>query len=89
MVRQNLLLDLSFSPIQCFHTFAVWKHSYISAQSMECRAEMAHLLYLKLSDKARLEKAEQLPVFYWFASVKANFIRMFPHLTSSLFCAIT
>ena len=26
MVRQTLLLDLSFSPIQCFHTFAVWKH---------------------------------------------------------------
>lgn len=62
---------------------------FLHTQSMECLAEMAHLLYLKLSDKACLEKAELLSVFYWFASVKANFICMFPYLTSSLFCAIT
>ena len=62
---------------------------FLHTQSMECLAEMAHLLYPKLLDKACLEKAEQLSVFYWFASVKVNFTRMFPHLTSSLFCAIT
>ena len=57
---------------------------FLHTQSMECLAEMAHLLYPKLSDKACLEKAELLSVFYWFASVKANFTRMFPHFFTNI-----
>ena len=57
---------------------------FLHTQSMECLAEMAHLLYPKLSDKACLEKAELLSVFYWFASVKANFTRLFPHFFTNI-----
>lgn len=57
---------------------------FLHTQSMECLAEMAHLLYPKLSDKACLEKAELLSVFYWFASVKAYFTRLFPHFFTNI-----
>ena len=52
---------------------------FLHTQSLDCLNDMAHLLYPKLSDKAVLSKAELLSVFYWFASVKANFTRLFPH----------
>ena len=81
--------DLQAVPFENYLACENYYQGFLHTQSMECLAEMAHLLYPKLSDKACLEKAELLSVFYWFASVKANFIRMFPHLTSSLFCAIT
>ena len=81
--------DLQAVPFEDYLVCENYYQGFLHTQSMECLAEMAHLLYPKLSDKACLEKAEQLSVFYWFASVKANFTRMFPHLTSSLFCAIT
>lgn len=81
--------DLQAVPFEDYLACENYYQGFLHTQSMECLAEMAHLLYPKLSDKACLEKAELLSVFYWFASVKANFTRMFPHLTSSLFCAIT
>lgn len=81
--------DLQAVPFEDYLACENYYQGFLHTQSMECLAEMAHLLYSKLLDKACLEKAEQLSVFYWFASVKANVIRMFPHLTSSLFCAIT
>ena len=81
--------DLQAVPFEDYLACENYYQGFLHTQSMECLAEMAHLLYPKLLDKACLEKAEQLSVFYWFASVKANVIRMFPHLTSSLFCAIT
>ena len=81
--------DLQAVPFEDYLACENYYQGFLHTQSMECLAEMAHLLYPKLLDKVCLEKAEQLSVFYWFASVKANFIRMFPHLTSSLFCAIT
>lgn len=81
--------DLQAVPFENYLACENYYQGFLHTQSMECLAEMAHLLYPKLLDKVCLEKAEQLSVFYWFASVKANFIRMFPHLTSSLFCAIT
>lgn len=81
--------DLQAVPFEDYLACENYYQGFLHTQSMECLAEMAHLLYPKLLDKACLEKAEQLSVFYWFASVKANFICMFPHLTSSLFCAIT
>lgn len=81
--------DLQAVPFEDYLACENYYQGFLHTQSMECLAEMAHLLYPKLSDKACLEKAEQLSVFYWFASVKVNFTRMFPHLTSSLFCAIT
>lgn len=81
--------DLQAVPFEDYLACGNYYQGFLHTQSMECLAEMTHLLYPKLSDKACLEKAELLSVFYWFASVKANFIRMFPHLTSSLFCAIT
>ena len=81
--------DLQAVPFEDYLACENYYQGFLHTQSMECLAEMAHLLYPILSDKACLEKAELLPVFYWLASVKVNFIRMFPHLTSSLFCAIT
>ena len=81
--------DLQTVPFEDYLACENYYQGFLHTQSMECLAEMAHLLYPKLLDKVCLEKAEQLSVFYWFASVKANFTRMFPHLTSSLFCAIT
>ena len=45
---------------------------------------MAHLLYPKLSDKAVLSKAELLSVFYWFASVKLYFTKLFPNFFSAV-----
>lgn len=82
-------VDLQAVPFEDYLACENYYQGFLHTQSMECLAEMAHLLYPKLLDKVCLEKAEQLSVFYWFASVKANFIRMFPHLTSSLFYAIT
>ncbi len=81
--------DLQAVPFEDYLACENYYQGFLHTQSMECLAEMAHLLYPKLSDNAYLENAELLSVFYWFASVKANFTRMFPHLTSSLFCAIT
>ena len=52
---------------------------FLHTQNLDCLNDMAHLLYPKLSDKVQLNKAELLSVFYWFASVKANFTRLFPH----------
>ena len=52
---------------------------FLHTQSLDCLNNMAHLLYPRLSDKVQLNKAELLSVFYWFASIKANFTRLFPH----------
>ena len=57
---------------------------FLHTQSMECLADIARLLYPKLSDKAILSKAELLSVFYWFASIKANFARLFPHFFTNI-----
>ena len=57
---------------------------FLHTQSLDCLNEMAHLLYPKLSDKVHLNKAELLSVFYWFASVKANFSRLFPHFFTNI-----
>lgn len=81
--------DLQAVPFEDYLACENYYQGFLHTQSMECLAEMAHLLYPKLLDKVCLENAELLSVFYWFASVKANFTRMFPHLTSSLFCTIT
>lgn len=76
--------DLQTVPFEDYLACENYYQGFLHTQSMECLAEMAHLLYPKLSDKVCLEKAEQLSVFYWFASVKANFTRMFPHFFTNI-----
>lgn len=76
--------DLQAVPFEDYLACENYYQGFLHTQSMECLAEMAHLLYPKLSDKACLEKAELLSVFYWFASVKANFTRMFPHFFTNI-----
>ena len=76
--------DLQAVPFEDYLACENYYQGFLHMQSMECLAEMAHLLYPKLSDKACLEKAELLSVFYWFASVKANFTRMFPHFFTNI-----
>ena len=76
--------DLQAVPFEDYLACENYYQGFLHTQSMECLAEMAHLLYPKLSDKACLEKAELLSVFYWFASVKANFTRLFPHFFTNI-----
>ena len=49
---------------------------FLHTQSLDCLAEMAHLLYPLLSYRFTLSKAELLSVFYWFASVKLYFTKL-------------
>ena len=76
--------DLQAVPFEDYLACENYYQGFLHTQSMECLTEMAHLLYPKLSDKVCLEKAELLSVFYWFASVKANFTRMFPHFFTNI-----
>lgn len=76
--------DLQNVPFEDYLACENYYQGFLHTQSMECLAEMAHLLYPKLSEKAHLEKAELLSVFYWFASVKAYFSRMFPHFFTNI-----
>ena len=76
--------DLQAVPFEDYLACENYYQGFLHTQSMECLAEMTHLLYPKLSDKACLEKAELLSVFYWFASIKANFTRMFPHFFTNI-----
>ena len=57
---------------------------FLHTQSYDCLSDMAHLLYPKLSDKAVLSQAELLSVFYWFASVKLYFTKLFPNFFSAV-----
>ena len=57
---------------------------FLHTQSYECLSDMAHLLYPKLSDKAVLSQAELLSVFYWVASVKLYFTKLFPNFFSAV-----
>ncbi len=52
---------------------------FLRTQSDACLSDMAHLLYPTLPEAAQPTRAELVSVFYWFASVKANFSRLFPH----------
>ena len=57
---------------------------FLHTQSLECLADMAHLLYPLLSYRFTLSKAELLSVFYWFASVKLYFTKLFPNFFSAV-----
>ena len=57
---------------------------FLHTQSLECLADMAHLLYPLLSYRFVLSKAELLSVFYWFASVKLYFTKLFPNFFSAV-----
>lgn len=76
--------DLQAVPFEDYLACENYYQGFLHTQSMECLAEMARLLYPKLSNKACLEKAELISVFYWFASVKANFTCMFPHFFTNI-----
>ena len=76
--------DLQAVPFEDYLACENYYQGFLHTQSTECLAEMARLLYPKLSNKACLEKAELISVFYWFASVKANFTRMFPHFFTNI-----
>lgn len=55
--------DLQAVPFEDYLACENYYQGFLHTQSMKCLAEMAHLLYPKLSDKACLEKAELLSVF--------------------------
>lgn len=57
---------------------------FLHTQSLNCLSEMAHLLYPLLSYRFALSKAELLSVFYWFASVKLYFTKLFPKFFSAV-----
>ena len=57
---------------------------FLHTQSYDCLSDMAHLLYPKLSDKATLSQAELLSIFYWFASVKLYFTKLFPNFFTAV-----
>ena len=57
---------------------------FLHTQSYDCLSDMALLLYPKLSDKAVLSQAELLSVFYWVASVKLYFTKLFPNFFSAV-----
>ena len=57
---------------------------FLHTQSLDCLSEMAHLLYPLLSVRFTLSKAELLSVFYWFASVKLYFTKLFPNFFSAV-----
>ena len=76
--------DLQAVPFEDYLACENYYQGFLHTQSMECLAEMAHLLYPKLSDNACLENAVLLSVFYWFASVKAYFSRLFPHFFAAV-----
>ena len=57
---------------------------FLHTQSLDCLAEMAHLLYPLLSYRFTLSKAELISVFYWFASVKLYFTKLFPNFFSAV-----
>ena len=76
--------DLQAVPFEDYLACENYYQGFLHTQSMECLAEMAHLLYPKLSGKVCLEKAELLSVFYWFASVKAYFSHLFPNFFAAV-----
>ena len=57
---------------------------FLHTQSLECLADMAHLLYPLLPHRFTLSKAELLSVFYWFASVKLYFTKLFPNFFTAV-----
>ena len=57
---------------------------FLHTQKLNCLKEMALLLYPELSLKVALSEAELLSVFYWFASVKAYFSRLFPNFFAAV-----
>lgn len=57
---------------------------FLHTQSLECLTDMTHLLYPALQAKASLPKEVPLSVFYWFASVKGAFARLYPNFFSSV-----
>ena len=57
---------------------------FLHTQNLDCLANMAHLLYPLLSFRVSLSKPELLSVFYWFASVKLYFTKLFPNFFSAV-----
>ena len=57
---------------------------FLHTQSLDCLSDMTHLLYPLLSYRFTLSKAELLSVFYWFASVKLYFTKLFPNFFSAV-----
>ena len=57
---------------------------FLHTQSLDCLADMTHLLYPLLSHRFTLSKAELLSVFYWFASMKLYFTKLFPNFFSAV-----
>ena len=57
---------------------------FLHTQNYECLCDMAHLLYPLLSYRHEPSKAELLSVFYWFASVKLYFTKLFPNFFSAV-----
>lgn len=57
---------------------------FLHTQRFNCLNEMALLLHPELSLKVALSEAELLSVFYWFASVKAYFSRLFPNFFAAV-----
>ena len=57
---------------------------FLHTQNLDCLADMAHLLYPLLSHRFTLSKAELLSVFYWCASVKLYFTKLFPNFFSAV-----
>ena len=57
---------------------------FLHTQNYDCLCDMAHLLYPLLSHRHSLSKAELLSVFYWFASVKLYFTKLFPNFFSAV-----
>jgi len=75
-----LFVDNLFQGV--LHTQEPSSFAEISSQSHELLLQMAQVLYD--SDSVKPDAAELVGVFYWFASLKQYFTRMFPHFYTSV-----